>query len=120
MNFIGLAILGTTAGVFSGLFGLGGASIVIPALVFIFGFSQQSAQGTSLAMLLPPIGLLAVWKYWQSGYVKFGTAAILAATFFIGAALGAHFAVGLPEVLMKRIFGIALALIGIFMALSGK
>jgi len=120
MHLIFLAILGAAAGVFSGLFGLGGAVIIIPALVFIFGFKQQSAQGTSLAMLLPPIDLLAVWRYWKSGFVDLKVAAILAAAFFVGAALGAHFAVGLNEGLMGRLFGGALILIGAVMIFTAK
>lgn len=120
MQYIWLGVLGAVAGVFSGIFGIGGAVIVIPALVYIFGFEQQTAQGTSLAMLLPPIGLLATWRYWNAGHVNLTIALILATTFFIAAAVGAHFAVQLPQVLMKRLFGGALAIIGIFMAISGR
>lgn len=64
---IGLLILGMFAGYFSGLVGIGGGVIIVPALVLLFGFSQYSAQGTTLALLVPPIGLLAVWKYYQKG-----------------------------------------------------
>jgi uncharacterized protein len=120
MQFILLGLLGAAAGVFSGLFGLGGAVVVVPALVFIFGFSQHSAQGTSLAMLLPPIGLLAVWRYWQAGYVNIGIAAVLAVAFFIGAAIGAHFAVQIPQLMMKRLFSIVIAIIGIIMFVTAK
>ncbi|MFA4875110.1 MAG: sulfite exporter TauE/SafE family protein [bacterium] len=120
MQFILLGLLGAAAGVFSGLFGLGGAAVVVPALVVLFGFSQHSAQGTSLAMLLPPIGLLAVWRYWQAGYVNVGVAVVLAITFFVGAAVGAHFAVQVPQILMKRLFGSALAIIGILMIVSAR
>ncbi len=118
MNNIFLGLLGTIAGIVSGLFGIGGAIIVVPALVFLFGFSQHQAQGTSLAMLLPPIGLLAVWKYWQAGHVNLTVAILLAATFFIGAWGGAHFAVHVPQLLMKRLFGGGLILIGISMAMG--
>ncbi len=120
MHLLLYGLLGIAAGVFSGLFGLGGGAIVIPALVFLFGFSQQSAQGTSLAMFLPPIGLLAVIRYWQAGFINIPVAVVLAATFFIGAAVGAHYAVGLPEVLLKRVFGGVLAIIGIFMIITGR
>ena len=120
MNYFFLGILGASAGVMSGLFGIGGAVLVIPALVFLFGFEQQMAQGTSLAMLLPPIGLLAAWRYWKSGYVEIGVALVLALTFFVGAALGAHFAVQIPQALMKRIFGGFITLIGLFMLITGK
>ena len=120
MNFIYLGLVGLASGIFAGFFGLGGAVIIVPALVFIFGFTQQGAQGTSLAMLLPPIGLLAALRYWKGGFVDIKVAAILAAMFFIGGALGAHFAVSLPEPLMKKLFGGALTAIGIFMMFNGK
>ncbi len=120
MQLIFLGILGAAAGVFAGLFGLGGAVIVVPALVFIFGFSQHQAQGTSLAMLLPPIGLLATWRYWQAGYVKLGVASVMAAAFLVGAAVGAHYAVQIPETLMKKLFGAALAIIGVLMMVTAK
>jgi uncharacterized protein len=63
-------ILGLAAGIFSGLIGIGGGIIIIPALVFLFGFSQHQAQGTTLALLVPPIGLLAAWMYYTQGYVN--------------------------------------------------
>ncbi len=120
MPWLPYAGLGITAGIFSGLFGLGGGAIVIPALVFLFGFTQQQAQGTSLAMFLPPIGLLAVLRYWQAGQVNVTVAIILALTFFVGAAVGAHFAVGLPEALMKRLFGGVLMILGSLMIFTGR
>lgn len=120
MHFVFIGLLGATAGVLSGLLGIGGAVIVIPALVYFFGFSQQGAQGTSLAMLLPPIGLLAAWRYYSAGNVNVTAAVILAASFFLFAALGAHFAVQIPQAVMKRIFGGALVAIGIFMFVTGK
>lgn len=116
MYYAMIGLLGLAAGVYSGLFGLGGAAIVVPALVLIFKFNQQTAQGTSLAMLLPPIGILAVMKYWQSGNIKITVAAVLAATFIIGAAIGAHYAVQIPEGLMKKLFGGALVALGLLMA----
>jgi uncharacterized protein len=120
MQYPLLAIVGAAAGVFSGFFGLGGAVVVVPALVYFFGMSQHMAQGTSLAMLLPPIGLLAVWRYYQAGQVNLMIAAILALAFFIGAALGAHFAVQVPQLWMKRLFGLVMAGIGIAMVVTGK
>ncbi len=119
MNYILIGILGSAAGIFSGMFGLGGAILIVPALVYLFGFNQYMAQGTSLAMLLPPIGLLATYKYWQAGNVNIKVAIILAVTFFISAAIGAHISLNIPEALLKRIFGGALVVVGIFM-LSGK
>lgn len=119
MQLILLGLLGAAAGTISGLFGIGGAVVVIPALVYLFGFNQQTAQGTSLAMLLPPIGLLAAWRYWQAGNVNITAAIILAATFILFAALGAHVAVQVPQLLMKRLFGGLLVAVGILM-ISGK
>lgn len=114
-----LGVLGVTAGIVSGLFGIGGAILVVPALVYFFKYPQQMAQGTSLAMLLPPIGLLAVMKYWQAGQIQIKPAMILALTFMVGAAIGASFAVDLPQLLMKRLFGGLLMLVGLWM-LSGR
>ena len=74
MNYVFYCLVGAAAGAFSGMFGLGGAVIIIPVLVYIFGFQQQTAQGTSLAMLLPPIGLLAAWRYYNAGHVNVGAA----------------------------------------------
>lgn len=120
MHFIFIGLLGAAAGIFSGFFGLGGAVLIVPALVYFFGFSQHDAQGTSLAMLLPPIGLLAAWRYWQQGHVNITIALILALGFILGAALGANFAVQIPHTLMKKLFGGAITAIGLFMIFSGK
>ena len=69
MNILLYLLLGLLAGVFSGLIGIGGAIIIIPSLVFVFGLSQHTAQGTTLALMVPPIGLLAAWTYYKSGFV---------------------------------------------------
>ncbi|MEM7592613.1 MAG: TSUP family transporter, partial [Cyanobacteria bacterium P01_A01_bin.83] len=63
-------ILGLFAGILSGLIGIGGGVMIVPSLVFLFGFSQQEAQGTTLGLLVPPIGILAAWTYYQQGYVN--------------------------------------------------
>jgi uncharacterized membrane protein YfcA len=115
MHTIGLIFLGAMSGMISGLLGVGGAIIVIPTLVYIFGYSQISAQGTSLAMLLPPIGLLAAWRYWKQGDVNIYAAAILALSFFIFSYLGANAAVKIPDALLKRYFGVGMVLMGFFM-----
>lgn len=104
-------LLGLTAGVFGGMFGIGGATILIPALVYFFGLTQHQAQGTTLAIMVPPIGLLAAWRYYQSGNVKLGMAALICAGFFVGGYLGASFAQSIPELLMKRLFGVFLMVI---------
>ena len=104
-------LLGLIAGVFGGMFGIGGATILIPALVYFFGLTQHQAQGTTLAIMVPPIGLLAAWRYYQSGNVKLGMAALICAGFFVGGYLGANFAQNVPELLMRRMFGVFLMLV---------
>lgn len=118
MQIFYMIVLGAVSGIVSGLLGLGGAIIVVPALVYCFGYSELTAQGTSLAMLLPPIGLLATWRYWKEGHVNLPAACILAVAFFIFSFLGANLAVKIPDVLMKRIFGVGMLAVGLFMILE--
>jgi uncharacterized membrane protein YfcA len=115
---LGLIVLGAVAGYFSGLVGIGGGVIIVPALILFFGFSQYNAQGTTLAMLIPPIGILAVAKYYQKGHVDIKTALFLCIGFIIGGYLGSVTAVGLNEITLKRIFAAVLILLGIKMLLS--
>lgn len=108
-------IAGIAVGVLGGLFGVGGAEMIIPLLVYVFGFTQHKAQGTSLAMLLPPLGLLAAWRYYNAGHVDFTVAGLLALGFFIGAPFGAMGAVKMHPELLRRIFGVQLLLISLHM-----
>lgn len=108
-------ILGLAAGILSGLVGLGGGILIVPALVFLFGFSQQQAQGTTLALLVPPIGILAAWTYYKHGFVDVKVAAVIAAGFIIGSLFGARFAVGVPNAVLEKVFGIVIVLIGLRM-----
>ena len=107
-------LLGLAAGIFSGILGLGGGIIIIPALIYFFGMSQHQAQGTTLAMLLPPIGLLAVWVYYKQGYVDLKVAAILCLGFLIGGFFGAKLATELSEEALKKVFGVALLLVAVW------
>lgn len=100
--------LGVITGLLGGLLGIGGATIVVPALVLIFGFTQHEAQGTILAAMIPPIGLLAALKYYQAGHVKIGPAALIALGFFIGGYFGAAIVTHIPDFWLKKIFGIFL------------
>jgi uncharacterized protein len=108
-------LLGLAAGALSGLIGIGGGVLIVPALVFLFGLGQHQAQGTTLALLVPPIGLLAAWTYYRHGYVDLRIAALVAAGFFLGGFLGGRLAVGLSNALLGRIFGVALLLISLKM-----
>ena len=112
-----LVAIGLIGGIFSGAFGIGGGTIMVPALVFFLGLTQHQAQGTTLAVLLMPVGILGVLRYYQAGNVKVNIAILLALGFILGAWAGANFVHGLSEATMKRAFGIFLVLVGIKMAL---
>jgi len=112
---IGIGIL---TGAMAGMLGIGGAIIMIPALVFFMGFTQQTAQGTSLAVMLPPIGILAAYNYYKAGQVNIKFALILAATFLIGSYFGSKFALTLPQPVLKKIFGVLLLLVAAKMLLT--
>jgi uncharacterized membrane protein YfcA len=109
------ALLGLFAGTLSGVIGIGGGVIIVPALIFLFGFSQHQAQGTTLALLVPPIGLLAALSYFKCGFVDIRAAIIICAGFFVGGFLGSKIAVNLSEGILQKIFGVATVLIGIYM-----
>ena len=119
MEYFYIMFLGISAGLFSGFFGLGGAVILVPALVYIFRFSQHCAQGTALAALLLPVGILAVIKYYQAGNVNVRTALFISLGFFVGGLAGAIFAHMVPTPILKRLFGGLLLVISIIM-LIGK
>ncbi|MCX5694786.1 MAG: TSUP family transporter [Candidatus Omnitrophica bacterium] len=111
-------ILGVFAGLLSGLLGIGGGLVLIPALVFIFGLTQLQAQGTTLALMVPPIGLLAAIRYYQSGNVKLGMAGFICLGFFVGGLLGANLVQNLPEVLIRKTFAVFLLFVSLRMLLT--
>jgi len=113
-----LVIIGLMAGVFGGMFGVGGAIIMIPALVYFLGVDQHTAQGTSVAIMLPPIGLFAAYNYYKAGHVNIWYAVIIAFAFMVGGYFGSKIAITLPENLMKKIFGILLILVALRMIFS--
>lgn len=108
-------LVGVLAGIFGGLFGIGGGTIVIPVLVYLFGFTQHQAQGTSLAMMLPPVGLLAVWTYYNAGNVNLKASILLCIGFLLGGLLGAIVVKQIPDANLKKIFGIFLLCISLKM-----
>ena len=115
MEFFLYLILGLSVGSLSGLIGIGGGVLITPALIYWFGFSQHNAQGTTLALLVPPIGLLGAWTYFQQGHVDIKAAALICLGFVLGGFIGAKFAVDLPEQFLRRLFGTSLILVGIRM-----
>lgn len=108
-------LLGLGVGAFSGIFGLGGGIIMIPLLVYGLHLTQHQAQGTTLAMMIPPIGLLAAWTYYKAGHVDIRIAGLCALGFFIGGYFGGKFAVGISELAMRKVFGSVLLLISLKM-----
>jgi uncharacterized membrane protein YfcA len=114
---LGLILLGVAAGVISGFLGIGGATILLPVLLVIYKLTQHSAQGTSLAAMLLPVGILATMKYWQAGNVNIKFAALIALGFLIGGYFGASFAQPTSELVLKRAFGIYLIIIALQMIL---
>lgn len=111
-------VLGLGAGIASGFLGIGGGSILIPVLVYMFGLSQHQAQGTTLALMVPPIGLLAAWKYYVEGNVKLNMAAFICIGFLVGGLIGAFLVHKVPASILKKIFGVFLLLISIKMILG--
>jgi len=108
MNTFLYLLLGLITGIFSGLIGIGGAIIIIPCLVLLLGMSQHTAQGTTLALMVPPIGLLAAWTYYKQGNVDLKIAGLICLGFFIGGLIGAKFAMKIPDDVLRKIFGVIL------------
>ena len=114
----GFLVLGFGAGILGGLLGLGGGILLVPALVFIVGLSQHQAQGTTLALMVPPIGLLAAWTYYKQGYVDLKIAGLICLGFFFGGLLGAKLATAVNAALLKKLFGDALLITALKMILA--
>jgi uncharacterized protein len=113
ITLIVLVIIGLFVGIFSGAFGLGGGLILIPALVYVLGLKQQTAQGTSLAIMLLPVGLFAFLNYYKSGYVNVQYAIIIAIAFMVGSYYGSVISLNISETLLKKIFGFVLLIISL-------
>jgi hypothetical protein len=114
-----LTSIGLAAGMLSGMVGIGGGMVIVPALVFLLGLSQHQAQGTSLFILSLPVLLLAVMNYWRTGNVNWRFGLVIASTFVIGALLGSKLTLRLPEAWVKLIFGLLMAYVSFQLILSG-
>jgi len=115
-----LIVIGLAAGILSGLVGVGGGIIIVPALVYFLSFSQKSAQGTSLGILLLPVGILAVSQYYQKGFIDIKVVLIVSLGFLLGGLLGSKIAVALPVATIKKAFAILLLLTAIKMLFIDK
>lgn len=113
ITIIGLVVLGIAAGLLSSMVGIGGGILIVPVLVFFFAMSQKMAQGTSLALLLPPVGIFAVINYYKAGYVDLKVAGILIVSFIIGSFLGSKVVLNLPDATIKKVFGVFLMLVSL-------
>lgn len=114
-----LIIIGLIAGIISGFVGVGGGIVVVPALVYFMNLTQHEAQGTSLLLMLPPIGILAVMNYYKAGQLNIPYGIIIASTFIIGAYFGSKFSLKLSPGLVKLIFGIIMVYVSIKLIISG-
>jgi len=115
-----LLLVGLAAGILGGMVGIGGGIIIVPALIYFMGFSQLSAQGTSLALLMFPVGILGVIQYYKQGHVDFSIVIILAIGFVMGSFLGSKISLSIPQDLVKKFFAILLIVIAIKMLFLDK
>jgi uncharacterized membrane protein YfcA len=120
VQILGLLALGLGAGALSGVTGIGGGIIIVPALVFCFGFSSHMAQGTTLAVMVPPIGILAAWTYYQKGFVDIPAAALVAGGFILGGLAGAKLGTAMPEDVLRKVFACLLIVVAVKMLLVSK
>lgn len=115
-----LIIIGVAAGMLSGLVGIGGGIIIVPALVYILGFSQKNAQGTSLGLLLLPVFIVSLLYYYKAGYVNIKAIPFLAIGFLVGGYFGSKLALALPDLTVKKIFAILMIIVAIKMLFFDK
>jgi len=108
-------IIGSLGGIAAGLFGVGGGIVIVPALIYWAGFSQHQATGTSLAVLLPPIGLAATLEYYRHGNVDVRAAVILACSMFVGAWAGAYLANQMKGPHLRLLFGLFVSSLGVYL-----
>jgi len=112
---VALLIVGFLAGALSGMVGIGGGIILVPAFVYFLNMSQQQAQGTTLAMFLMPIGILGVYNYYQKGYVDVKIALLVAITFVLGSYFGSKIAISVDQAAIRKIFGVTILLVALKM-----
>lgn len=114
-----LSLIGLFAGIMSGFVGIGGGVVMVPALVYIMGLSQHEAQGTSLILMLPPIGILAVMNYYKAGQLNITFGIIIAIAFIIGGYFGSKWSLKLPAHIVKLVFGFLMLYVSVKMIYSG-
>lgn len=120
LTIIILILIGIAAGTLGGLVGLGGGIVIVPALIYFLGFNQFQAQGTSLAMIMLPVGFLGVIQYYKQGYVDFSLVVWLAMGFVLGSFLGSKITLALPQETVKKIFAVLLIILALKMLFWDK
>lgn len=115
-----LVLIGIAAGLLSGMVGVGGGIIIVPALVYFLAFSQKTAQGTTLGLLMLPVGILAVLNYYKQGHVDFKVVLIVAIGFVLGSYFGSKFSLGMADDKVKKFFAIVIMLVAIKMLFFDK
>ena len=115
-----IILTGLAAGILGGMVGIGVGIIIVPALVYFLAFSQHQAQGTSLALMLFPVGILGVINYYKKGYVDFRYAGLLAIGFVVGSYIGSKFSLSLPQLTVKKIFAVLMLLVALKMLFIDK
>ena len=115
-----IILVGISAGILGGLVGVGGGIIIVPALVYFIGFSQKTAQGTSLGLIMLPVGILGVLQYYKQGHVDFRVVAMLAVGFLAGSYFGSKIALSLPQETVKKIFAFLMIIVAVKMLFFDK
>ena len=113
-----LLLIGAAAGILSGFIGIGGGLLIVPALMYFMGMSQMAAQGTSLALMLPPIGALAVMNYWKAGEVDVRAAAVMVLAFVAGGYVGSRIALALDPLKVRLAFGLVMLFVAVRMIIQ--
>ena len=120
MAYLPLIAIGLGAGVLAGMFGIGGGLVIVPALLYFMKLNEVDAIGTSLAALIPPVGLLGALEYYHNGHMNLKYALIIAAGLFTGSYFGARIILSLPPVMIRRIYAVFLVIVAARMLLSSK
>lgn len=118
MNTFLFILVGIIAGILSGMFGIGGGIIIVPALIYLCGFSQLKAQGTSLAIMLPPVGIAAFTYYYKRGQVDLKAGILICIFMIVGSFFGAKIANNIPISILKKSFGVLMILMSLKMIFS--
>ncbi|HTT64861.1 MAG TPA: sulfite exporter TauE/SafE family protein [Bryobacteraceae bacterium] len=120
MAYLPLIAIGLAAGILAGMFGIGGGLVIVPALLYFMKLGEVDSIGTSLAALIPPVGLLGAMEYYRKGHVNLKYALAVAVGLFLGSYFGARIILALPPLAIRRIYAVFLAIVAARMLLSGR